>query len=98
MYVRLVMSVVLFSVRVALGMPVSNMTVVSARAHGFYTVPYSYEFFLQGDVLRTVSTRQKKECLTEQIDNVECTCTFKLMLFLETTLPTHQNGQPLAKP
>ena len=38
--------------------------VVSARDHGFYTVPYSYEFFLQGDVLRTVSTRQNKEYLT----------------------------------
>ena len=26
--------------------------VVSARAHGFYTVPNSYEFFLQVDALR----------------------------------------------
>ena len=43
--------------------------VVSERAHGFYTVPYSYEFFQQGDVLRIVSTRQNKECLTERIDN-----------------------------
>ena len=106
------MSVVLFSVRVALGddchssgmlrQQYDTSAVVSARAHGFYTVPYSYEFFQQGDVLRIVSTRQNKECLTERIDNVECTCTYMLMLFLETThlqtLPTHQNGQPLAKP
>ena len=49
MYVRLVMSVVLFSVRVALvddchssGMlrqQYDTSAVVSARAHGFYTVP-----------------------------------------------------------
>ena len=45
--------------------------VVSARAHGFCSVhvPYSYGFFLQVDALRTVSTRQNKECLTERIDN-----------------------------
>ena len=43
--------------------------VVSARAHCFYTVPYSYQFFLQVEALRTVSTRQNKECLTERIDN-----------------------------
>ena len=43
--------------------------VVSALAHGFCSVPYSYEFFLQVDALRTVSTRQNKECLTERIDN-----------------------------
>ena len=42
---------------------------VSARVHGFYSVTYSYEFFLQVDALRTVSTRQNKECLTERIDN-----------------------------
>ena len=31
---------------------------------------YSYGFFLQVDALRTVSTRQNKECLiTERIDN-----------------------------
>ena len=75
--------------------------VVSARAHGFYTVPYSYEFFQQGDVLRIVSTRQNKECLTEQIDNVECTCTFKMMLFLEAihlqTLPTQSERATLGK-
>ena len=29
---------------------------------------YSYGFFLQVDALRTVSTRQNKECLTERID------------------------------
>ena len=56
--------------------------VVSARAHGSCSVPYSYGFFHQVDFLRTVSTRQNKECLTERIDNqwhpcsVECTCTF----------------------
>ena len=56
--------------------------VVSARAHGSCSVPYSYGFFHQVDSLRTVSTRQNKECLTERIDNqwhpcsVECTCTF----------------------
>ena len=43
--------------------------VVSARAHGFYTVPYSNEFFLQVDALRTVSIRQTKESLTERIDS-----------------------------
>ena len=32
--------------------------VVSARAHGFCSVPYSYGFFLQVDALPTVSTRQ----------------------------------------
>ena len=42
---------------------------VNARAHGFRSVPYSYGFFLQVDALRTVSTRQNKECLTERIDN-----------------------------
>ena len=42
---------------------------VSARAHGFCSVPYSYGFFLQVDALRTMSTRQNKECLTERIDN-----------------------------
>ena len=43
---------------------------VSARAHGFCSVPYSYVFFLQVDALRTtMSTRQNKECLTERIDN-----------------------------
>ena len=31
------------------------------------TVPYSYGFFLHA--LRTVSTRQNKECLTKRIDN-----------------------------
>ena len=41
--------------------------VVSARAHG--SALYSYGFFLQVDALRTVSTRQNKECLTERIDN-----------------------------
>ena len=30
---------------------------------------YSYGFFLQVDALRTVSTRQNKESLTERIDN-----------------------------
>ena len=30
---------------------------------------YSYGFFLQVDALRTVSTRQNKECLTERIDS-----------------------------
>ena len=44
--------------------------VVSARAHRFYTVPYSYELFLQVDALRTVSTRQNKECsVPYRIDN-----------------------------
>ena len=43
--------------------------VVSARAHGFCSVPYSNGFFLQVDALRTVSTRQNKECLKERIDN-----------------------------
>ena len=75
--------------------------VVSARAHGFYTVPYSYQFFQQGDVLRIVSTRQNKECLTERIDNVECTGTFKLMLFLGAThlqtLPTQSDRVTLGK-
>ena len=77
-HVRLVMSVVLFSVGVALGddchssgmlrQQYDRSAVVSARAHGFYTV--SYEFFLQGDALRTVSARQNKECLTERIDKL----------------------------
>ena len=39
---------------------------VSARARGVCSVPYSYKFFLQVDALRTVSTRQNKECLTER--------------------------------
>ena len=43
--------------------------VVSARAHGFCSVPYSNGLFLQVDALRTVSTRRNKECLTERIDN-----------------------------
>ena len=43
--------------------------VVSARAHGFCSVPYSYGFLLQVDALTTVSTRQNKECHTERIDN-----------------------------
>ena len=47
--------------------------VVSARAHRFYTVPYSYEFFLQVDALRTglsLLVRTKNaQCLTERIDN-----------------------------
>ena len=98
-HVRLVMSVVLFSVRIATSKSCSvrgddwhssgmlrqqydTSAVVSARAHGSCSVPYSYEFFHQVDSLRTVSTRQNKECLTERIDNqwhpcsVECTCTF----------------------
>ena len=47
---------------------VSNMTrlLVSVRAHGFCSVRYSYGYFLQVDALRTVSTRQNKEC---RIDN-----------------------------
>ena len=95
-HVRLVMSVVLFSVRIATSKSCSvrgddwhssgmlrqqydTSVVVSARAHGSCSVPYSYGFFHQVDFLRTVST---KECLTERIDNqwhpcsVECTCTF----------------------
>ena len=44
-------------------------SVHDARAHGFCSVPYSYGFFLQVDALRTVSTRQNKECFTERIDN-----------------------------
>ena len=39
--------------------------VVSARAHGFCSRQYSYEFFLQADTLRIVSTHQSKEFLTE---------------------------------
>ena len=98
-HVRLVTSVVLFSVRIATSKSCSvcgddwhssgmlrqqydTSAVVSARAHGSCSVPYSYGFFHQVDSLRTVSTRQNKEYLTERIDNqwhpcsVECTCTF----------------------
>ena len=91
-HVLLVMSVVLFSVRIAMSKSCTHgddchssgmlrqqydtSAVVSARAHGFCSVPYSYGFFLQTDALRTVSTRHNKECLAERIDNVECTCTF----------------------
>ena len=71
------MSVVLFSVRVVevlhvvttIRLQYDTSAVASARAHGFYTVLYSYEFFLQVDALRTVSSRRNKECLTERIDN-----------------------------
>ena len=79
------MSVVLFSVRIATSKPCTRgddchssgmlrqqydtSAVVSARAHGFCSVPCSYGFFLQVDALRTVSTRQNKECRTERIDN-----------------------------
>ena len=42
------------------------MVSARARAHGVCSVPYSYKFFLQVDALRTVSTRQNKEFLTEQ--------------------------------
>ena len=49
---------------------------------------YSYGFFLQVDALRTVSTRQNKECLTERIDNgtpaVLSARAYLLVLFLET--------------
>ena len=88
MHVRLVMSVVYVLQRRSpargddchsLSQQCDRSAVVSARAHGFYTVPHSYEFFLQVDALRTVSTRQNKECLTErQWDpcSVECTGTF----------------------
>ena len=73
-----VMSVVLFSVRVATSK--SCMCMVTTAIHlacsvssrhvcygqCTWSVPYSYKFFLQVDALRTVSTRQNKECLTEQ--------------------------------
>ena len=80
-----VMSVVLFSVRVATSkscmcmvttaihlacsvssVDTSAMVSARARARGVCSVPYSYKFFLQVDSLRTVSTRQNKEYLTEQ--------------------------------
>ena len=60
---------VLHVVKTAIRLQYDTSAVVSARAHGFYTVPYSYEFFLQVDALQTVSSRQNKECLTERIDN-----------------------------
>ena len=41
--------------------------VVSARAHGFCYIQDSYEFFLQVDTLRTVSTHQSKECLQNKL-------------------------------
>ena len=93
-HVRLVMSVVLFSVRRSsargddwhssgmLRQQYDTSAVVSARAHAFYSVPYSYEYFLQVDALRTVSTRQNKDRQLHPC-SVECTCT--LMLFSETT-------------
>ena len=78
-----VMSVVLFSVRVATSK--SCMCMVTTAIHLACSVssrhvccgqctctwcllctPYSYRFFLQVDALRAVSTRQNKECLTEQ--------------------------------
>ena len=61
--------------------------VVSARAHGFYSVPYSYEFFLQVDAFWTVSTRKNKECLTERIDNgTPAVLSARAdLIFLETT-------------
>ena len=97
-----VMSVVLFSVRVAtskscmcmvttaihLACSVSSRHVCCGQCMCTWcvcSVPYSYKFFLQVDV----STRQNKECLTEQwhpcsINNwVHCTS-----YFLETTVPS----------
>ena len=83
-HVHLVMSVVLFSVRIAtsksctcmvttairLACSVSNMTRLLWSVHvHMVSALYSYGFFLQVDALRTVSTRQNKECLTERIDN-----------------------------
>ena len=66
---------------------------VSARARGVCAVPYSYKFFLQVDALRTVSTRQNKECLTEQWHpcsvTIGCTCTSTWCYFLETTVPSN---------
>ena len=49
---------------------VSNMTRLLWSVHvHMVSALYSYGFFLQVDALRTVSTRQNKECLTERIDN-----------------------------
>ena len=72
---------------------VDTSAVVSARARGVCSVLYSYKFFLQVDALRTVSTRQNKECLTEEwhpcsVNNwVHVHLYF--MLFLETTVPSN---------
>ena len=48
------------------------------------SVPYPYEFFRQIDVLRTVSTRENKERLTEQIDydTLRCSVHMPPMLML----------------
>ena len=49
---------------------VSNMTRLLWSVHvHMVSALYSYGFFLQVDALRTVSTRQNKECLAERIDN-----------------------------
>ena len=58
-----VLHVVTTAIRLARSQKYEASAVVSACAHGFYTVPYSYEFFLQVDALRTVSTRQNKELM-----------------------------------
>ena len=100
-HVRLVMSVVLFSVHIAtsnscsvrgddwhspgmLRQQYDTSAVVSARTHGSCSVPYSYGFFHQVDSLRTVSTRQNKECLTERIDIQWHPYSAICLIFLET--------------
>ena len=127
-----VMSVVLFSVRVAtskscmcmvttaihLACSVSSIdtsAVVSARARGVCSVPYSYKIFLQVDALRTVHPleqglpyRQWHPCSVNNWVHVHlylmlffgdyCAKQFFLQTDSLQTLPTHQNGQSLAKP
>ena len=86
-----------------------TFAVVSARVHAWFLL-YSFEFFLQVDALRTVSTRQNKECLTKNeltpavlSARAHTGCYFgDMQFFLQAdnlqTLPTHQKRQSLAKP
>ena len=88
-HVRLVMSVVLFSVLYVYVLerrsPVrgdgchrqqyDTCAVVSACAHGFCSVPYSYGFFLQVVAVSTHQNALQNE-LTMITCSVECTCTF----------------------
>ena len=56
---------------IRLACSVSNLTRLlwSVHVHMVSALYSNYGFFLQVDALRTVSTRQNKECLTERIDN-----------------------------
>ena len=98
-HVRLVMSVVLFSVFLQRRSP--------ARAHGFYSVPCSFCRLTLYGLSLLVRTRN---ALQNELTMLSARAHLIDIIYLETThcdkqfflqadsLPTHQNGQSLAKP